>query len=57
MDVGALGGWSWWGDADEFVGLLWGPNQGAKKGFELRSKARVPADPEEFNKAAEGKDE
>ena len=35
-------------DFDKFVGVPWGPYPGAKGGFELRSKVRLPAERAEF---------
>ena len=44
------------GDVAKFVGAPLEPYPGAKGGFELKSKARLPAEPEEFTRTAKGKD-
>ena len=36
-------------DFDKFVGVPWEPYPGAKGGFELRSKVRLPAERAEFS--------
>ena len=42
-------------DFDMFVGVPWEPYPGAKGGFELRSKVRLPAERAEFTETVKGK--
>ncbi len=42
-------------DFDKFVGVPWGPRPGAKGGFELRAKVRLPVDPAELTETVKGK--
>ena len=42
---------------DKFVGVPWEPYPGAKGGFELRSKVRLPTEHAEFTEIVRGKNE
>ena len=42
---------------DKFVGVPWEPYPGAKGGFELRSKVRLPTEHAEFTETVTGKNE
>jgi hypothetical protein len=44
-------------DFDKFVAVPWEPYPGAKGGYELRPKVRLPADPSEITGAVKGRDE
>ncbi len=43
-------------DFDKFVGVPWEPYPGAKGGYELRSKVRLPAERAEFTKRRAGQE-
>ncbi len=49
-----MGRWSV-ADFDKFVGAPWEPHPGAKGGFELRSKVRLPAERAEIAETVKGK--
>ena len=42
-------------DFDKFVGVPWEPYPGAKGGFELRSKVRLPAEQADVTETVKGK--
>ncbi len=42
-------------DFDKFVSVPWEPYPGAKQGFELRSKVRLPVERAEFTETVKGK--
>ncbi len=44
-------------DFDKLAGVVWEPYLGAKGGFELRSKTRLPTKTEKFTRSEKGKDD